>query len=214
MFRSFHVNAKRLHWWLVSIGTGNGLVPSGNKPRHEPIKFDTQLCGHMAHLGNELIYAFQDPSELNHYCLFSWWVVAYFAPSFSKLIVIFLPISPTEYIVITNLYLLGTLIFHWYRKTSNISRTLVDNKIVDHSDVDGASPVAAPTTSSLYFIDLAPGFNRLSEDNHMTRRKTFAFGDLVRLIPEVLRYLVQWNLSVTTTSKVKFITCDLFSNMF
>ena len=36
-----------------------------------------------------------------------------------------------------------------YRKTSNISRTL-DNKIVDHSDVVGASPVgAAPTTSSL-----------------------------------------------------------------
>ena len=36
-----------------------------------------------------------------------------------------------------------------YRKTSNIRRTLVDNKIVDHSDVVGASPVgAAPTTSS------------------------------------------------------------------
>ena len=36
-----------------------------------------------------------------------------------------------------------------YRKTSNIRRTLVGNKIVDHSDVAGASPVgAAPTTSS------------------------------------------------------------------
>ena len=36
-----------------------------------------------------------------------------------------------------------------YRKVSNIRRTLVDNKIVDHSDVVGASPVgAAPTTSS------------------------------------------------------------------
>ena len=36
-----------------------------------------------------------------------------------------------------------------YRKTSNISRTLVGNKIVDHSDVVGTSPVgAAPTTSS------------------------------------------------------------------
>ena len=35
-----------------------------------------------------------------------------------------------------------------YRKTSNISRTL-GNKIVDNSDVVGASPVgAAPTTSS------------------------------------------------------------------
>ena len=33
-----------------------------------------------------------------------------------------------------------------YRQVSNISRTLVGNKIVDHSDVVGASPVgAAPT---------------------------------------------------------------------
>ena len=36
-----------------------------------------------------------------------------------------------------------------YRKTSNISRTLLGNKIVDNSDVVGASPVGtAPTTSS------------------------------------------------------------------
>ena len=36
-----------------------------------------------------------------------------------------------------------------YRKTSNISRILVDSTIVDNSDVVGASPVgAAPTTSS------------------------------------------------------------------
>ena len=36
-----------------------------------------------------------------------------------------------------------------YRKVSNIRRTLVGNKIVDHSDVVGASPVdTAPTTSS------------------------------------------------------------------
>ena len=41
------------------------------------------------------------------------------------------------------------IVYGMYRKTSNISRTLVSNKIVDHSDVDGASPVsAAPTTSS------------------------------------------------------------------
>ena len=36
-----------------------------------------------------------------------------------------------------------------YRKTSGISRAFVGNKIVDNSDVVGASPVgAAPTTSS------------------------------------------------------------------
>ena len=39
--------------------------------------------------------------------------------------------------------------FDNYRKTSNISRILLSNKIVDHSDVVGAAPVvAAPTTSS------------------------------------------------------------------
>ena len=37
-----------------------------------------------------------------------------------------------------------------YRQVSDISRTLVGNKFVDHSDVVGASPIgAAPTTSSL-----------------------------------------------------------------
>ena len=36
-----------------------------------------------------------------------------------------------------------------YRKAFNISRTLLGNKIIDDSDVLGASPVgAAPTTSS------------------------------------------------------------------
>ena len=36
-----------------------------------------------------------------------------------------------------------------YRQTSNISNILVGNKIVDHSDVVGVSPVgAAQTTSS------------------------------------------------------------------
>ena len=50
------------------------------------------------------------------------------------------------------------------RQTSNISRTLAGNKMTDHSDVVGASPVgAAPTTSS--FVDLAAGFNGLGKDN-------------------------------------------------
>ena len=36
-----------------------------------------------------------------------------------------------------------------YHQTSNISHTLMGNKIADHLDVAGASPVgAAPTTSS------------------------------------------------------------------
>ena len=41
------------------------------------------------------------------------------------------------------------VILNQYRKTSNIRRTLVGNKIVDHSVVVGAPPVGtAPTTSS------------------------------------------------------------------
>ena len=43
-----------------------------------------------------------------------------------------------------------------YPKISNLRRTLVGNKIVDHSDVVGASAVgAAPTTSSFSTSHLA-----------------------------------------------------------
>ena len=55
-------------------------------------------------------------------------------------------------------YHISQLIAHknTYRQVSNISRTLVGNKIIDHSDVDGASPVgAAPTTSSFLTLHLA-----------------------------------------------------------
>ena len=37
-----------------------------------------------------------------------------------------------------------------YRKTPNIRRTLVGNKIVDHSDVVGASPVGAASITSSF----------------------------------------------------------------
>ena len=47
-----------------------------------------------------------------------------------------------------------THIRHRYRKVSNIRRTLVGSKIVDHSDVVRASPVGtAPTTSSGTYFD-------------------------------------------------------------
>ena len=39
-----------------------------------------------------------------------------------------------------------------YRQTSDISRTLVGNKIVDHPDVVGASPVGAALTTSSFSI--------------------------------------------------------------
>ena len=54
------------------------------------------------------------------------------------------------YTVCVMIQLSRTDLYHdTFRKTSNISHTSVGNKIVDHSDAVGASPVgAAPTTSS------------------------------------------------------------------
>ena len=37
-----------------------------------------------------------------------------------------------------------------YRETSNIIRTLTDNKIIDNSDVVGASPVGVALTTSSF----------------------------------------------------------------
>ena len=50
----------------------------------------------------------------------------------------------------------GLIVIDTYRKTSNIRRTLIGNKIIDYSDIVGASPVgAAPTTSSFLTSHLA-----------------------------------------------------------
>ena len=37
LWNCYHVNATTPHWSLVNIGSGNGLVPSGNKPLPEPM---------------------------------------------------------------------------------------------------------------------------------------------------------------------------------
>ena len=60
-----------------------------------------------------------------------------------------------------------------YRKTSNRSRTLVGNQIVDLSDVVGASPV---------ILDLTPDVNGLGKEKCKTTRNEFKFWDLVPLI--------------------------------
>ena len=71
-----------------------------------------------------------------------------------------------------------------YRKVSNIRRTLVGNKIVDHSDVVGASPAgAAPTTSSFSTL-ITSGFKGFGKDSRKTVQESFKFWDLVRLISE------------------------------
>ena len=79
------------------------------------------------------------------------------------------------------------LVFHkegqYYRKSSNISRTLVGNKIVDRCSWS----IACQRCSDYIFIlNLAPGFNGLGRDNCKARQETLKFGDLVRLILEVL----------------------------
>ena len=52
-------NATEQLWWRVNIGSGNGLVPSGNKPLPEPMLTQIHVaCDHMASLGHiELIGA-------------------------------------------------------------------------------------------------------------------------------------------------------------
>ena len=100
----------------------------------------------------------------------------YLAPGFSWIFVSFCemdsmmftnPITKTSYVSAQCFYIIWVVTAHglfalswsWnrlafecriYHKTSNTSRTLSGNNIVDHSDVVGASPVgAAPSTSSL-----------------------------------------------------------------
>ena len=68
-----------------------------------------------------------------------------------------------------------------YRKVSNVSRTSVSNKIVDHSDVVGASPVGA-APKYIYIPNLTHYFNWLGKDKSKTGRETFMFWDWVRLI--------------------------------
>ena len=92
--------------------------------------------------------------------------------------------------LVTLVEITGTIlvsgVFLIYRQISNITPTLIGNKIVHHSDVVGASPAgAAPTTSS--FSTLTPDFNRLHRDIGKMRRETFKFCDLVRLILEILQ---------------------------
>ena len=56
-----------------------------------------------------------------------------------------------------------------YRQTSNISRTLVGKKNVDHSDV----------VNYIFILDLTPGFNGLGKGNSKTRRETLKVSGFV-----------------------------------
>ena len=71
-----------------------------------------------------------------------------------------------------------------YAQISNISQTLVGNKIVDHSDVVGALPVGTnPTTH--WFSTSHLVFNGLGKDNCKAKWETFKIWNVVCLILKV-----------------------------
>ena len=61
-----------------------------------------------------------------------------------------------------------------HRKTSNVSRTLVGNKIVDHSDV-------------VFILDFTFRFKGFGKDSRKAVRESFKCWDLVRLILDTWR---------------------------
>ena len=62
-----------------------------------------------------------------------------------------------------------------YRQTSNISDILAANKIGDHSDAVGASPVST-CSNHIFILDLTTGFNGLGKNNCKMREGTLSFG--------------------------------------
>ena len=78
-------------------------------------------------------------------------------------------------------------LYNIYGQTSNISRTLVGNKIVDYSEEVGVSPVGA---ADIFILDVTPGFKGLCIDNWKTRRESFKICDFVRLLLDILRYML------------------------
>ena len=72
-----------------------------------------------------------------------------------------------------------------YGQTSNISGTLADYKIADHSDVVGASPVGAAALKPHLHSRLNTCSMNWAKSNYKTRRETFKFGDWFRLISNI-----------------------------
>ena len=82
-----------------------------------------------------------------------------------------------------------------FRQTSNITRTLVGNKTVDHSDVVASSPVgAAPTTSSFSTKHLGP----VSISEKTSFRKISWSLETARFVFRIIRSL--WNLTGTSAA--------------
>ena len=74
---------------------------------------------------------------------------------------------------------------HNYIQISDMSRSLVGNKSVDHSDVVGA--MCRRCSNYIFILQLSVGFNGLRRCNCKTRRETFKFWDSVRIILDIWR---------------------------
>ena len=59
------------------------------------------------------------------------------------------------------------------RKTSNISRTLVGNNIVDHSDVVGAAPTGRRCSNYIFILDLTSGFKGIRQGQPQDSARIF-----------------------------------------
>ena len=83
-----------------------------------------------------------------------------------------------------EVYLLGQMVikYKYYRQISEMMRTLLSNKLADHSDVVGAEPVQLLFHSRLNTWLQWIGQRQL---NCKMRRQLFKFGNLLRLILEV-----------------------------
>ena len=62
------------------------------------------------------------------------------------------------------------------------------------------------------------GSNKIAKNDDLNLRRRHAATSLIKVDKFIHCVIIewiykQWNLSVTTTSKIKFITCDLFSNV-
>ena len=87
-----------------------------------------------------------------------------------------------------------------YRQTSNIGRTLLDNTTC--WSIRSSWSIAYRRCSNYIFIlYLTPGFNRLGKDNCKTRRETFNFRDLVRLILDI------YGTDINRESKLRLHRC-------
>ena len=86
-------------------------------------------------------------------------------------------------------------------------------KISIHQSSDAKWRHCRRCSNYFFIVYLTPGFNRLGKDKCKTRRESFKFWDLVRLILEMLRYryiTVLANKFVTPRNEVPFWRLFIF----